>query len=247
MSNIKSMLLIGYAAMCLSTTSALAAPVSYSFSTGTSSVGSFEILNLLGSSAALTGTFKYDASVSATRSALSRGYGSATIYDGSFYDLQGSVGGFSFFDQCGFTLAGNDMPDYPGRPAGQDWLTLNARSGPALWESAIDMSIPGELGGLVVGEFTLVNVRMFWFEGINGLGDFLDSNNLPIQLPDLRGRVALDFVRTDDPTNLANLPFYSNTVFFDGFSVQASPIPEPATYTLLLAGLGILSIARRRK
>jgi hypothetical protein len=235
-------------AVAFASAPAMAAPVSYSFVTSNGPLGSPEISGLLGSSAYVVGTFKYDASAPATGTALEYGYGSAVAYGRpyfSYFDISGSVSGLNFSDPWGSSVVGNDMTDYPGRPAGQDWLGLNADRGPNAGANVRDPSAPYDFRGFSIGGYTLVNMRMFWFEGINGLPDFLTTTALPAELPKLHARLALDFVRTDDPTNLANAPYYSNGVFFDG--IQVTPVPEPETYAMMLAGLGLLGVAARRR
>lgn len=62
------------------------------------------------------------------------------------------------------------------------------------------------------------------------------------------GRLALDFVLSSDPDNLANTPYYSRTVFFD--NLVLTPVPEPSTYALALTGLlavGVVARSRRRQ
>ena len=94
--------------------------------------------------------------------------------------------------------------------------------------------------GFSVGGYTLQNVRMFWIEGQQTPGtipDFLSSQSLPSVLPGFQGRLALDFV----PTGGGAQSF----VFYDGLTV--TPVPEPETYAMLLAGLGLLTLTARRR
>ena len=86
---------------------------------------------------------------------------------------------------------------------------------------------------------------MFWIEGAqmpNLVPEFLPNQNLPGVLPAFQGRLALDFVATGDP----NGPQYY--AFFDGLTVaQVAAVPEPDTYAIMLAGLGLLGVIARRR
>jgi hypothetical protein len=166
-------------------------------------------------------------------------YGSAPVLD-----LSGTVGGYSFADPRGLVALSNDknFSDY----GSNDFLTLQADAGAKDGESGFRYDQPRSLIGFTVGAYTLIDVRLFWIETFTGQSvDFLSSSQLPGQLPTLSGRLALDFIRTDDPYNTANVNIYSNTVFFDGLLVSA--VPEPETYALMLAGLGLVGVVARRR
>jgi hypothetical protein len=197
---------------------ASAAPMSYSFATEAGPFGgSAGPVGLFAGSAFASGTFTYDAQVSPTGTA---GNG-ATRYSGSLHGLSGTADGNSFSDVSGYTLVGNDV-----LTSGQNVDFFQLTFEPPL-------NTPGgtyNLTGFDVGGYSLVNVRMFWIEGQNGIPDFLDSQALPPVLPTLPGRLAFDFV--DASGNAAQ------SVFFDGLSV--SSVPEPSTCSMLLAGLGTL-------
>ncbi|MFM7506486.1 MAG: PEP-CTERM sorting domain-containing protein, partial [Rubrivivax sp.] len=85
---------------------------------------------------------------------------------------------------------------------------------------------------------TLVNGRLFWIEGLPGIGDFTGNDALPAVLPGFSGRLALDFVPIDAPAGPVSY------VFFDGLTVTAVPEPSPAL--LLAAGLGVVWLRRRQ-
>ena len=64
-------------------------------------------------------------------------------------------------------------------------------------------------------------------------------------LPASGWRLALDFVPVGDPLNMANAPYYANTVFIDAVTVQA--VPEPSAVLMTLAGVGLLAVWARRR
>lgn len=244
--------LVTFIAYFFSFAPAFGAPTSYTFSTGTIlPFGVPALISGLGNGVSVSGVFTYDSVAPATDTMLNYGLGTATIYGGqsspsrSFYDIAGTVGAYSFSDPRGFVVVGDNMSDYPGRPPGQDWLGLTMEPGPRL--AAVGPYNIWNLSRFAIGDYTLVNIRLFWFSGINGLTDFLSDSTMPGELPSLQGRLALDFALTADLPSLPNPSFVTNSVFFDGLYIQATPVPEPETYAILLAGLGLLGIAAWRR
>lgn len=220
---------------------AVAAPVTYSFSTAAGPLaGSSGPAGLLGGNSFASGTFEYDAlsPATGTTSAGMTFYGIQNLpgFPTSFLNLAGSVGGYAFSDARGTTVAGNDnfvLTDYSTTPPTNqlvDFVQLNTQS-------------QTPTVGFSLGGYTLVNVRMFWIEGQqvpSTVPEFLANQNLPGVLPAFQGRLALDFAPTGNPTGPLSY------VFYDGLAV--TPVPEPETYAMLLAGLGLLAlVARRRK
>lgn len=226
-----------------------AASIDYSFSTGTVAVGSnAQIAALLGDNATVSGSFTYDtagATYAGNTGALGLG-GNAELYLRATSNIVGTVGGFSFSDATGGIALSNDNPaPYPYL----DTLQMGADLSPALGSNQTPSQVPRNLVHFETGGYRLHNVRLLWLSGQGGAGDFLSGTDLPAQLPtDLSGRLALDFVLSSDPTNLANTPYYSRTVFFDGLVL--SPVPEPSAFALSLTGLvgmGLLASWRRRQ
>lgn len=227
---------------------AVAAPVEYTFTTNSTITGNGPV-SAFAAGSFVAGTFTYDAAALAvvpeprTDGATSyRGFTpqSVTGFVSSFTALSGSVAGFSFSDVSGSTVVGNSViPIGSGATTPIDFLTLVADPGAG-------STSPSNLTGFSTGGFTLMSVRMLWFEGQTVpelVPDFLNDNSLPTTLPAFHGRLALDFAPAGD------LSGQRTFVFFDGLSVSpVSPVPEPETYAMLLAGLGLLGFeARRRK
>jgi len=187
----------------------------YNFSTESNPSGSPEVVSLFDSSSFVSGTFTYDNETAATGTA-SAGH---TVYGGATSNLVGSVDGMNFSDPEGFIAVGNDTfsREYITEPA-VDFLQIGAEP-PHLED-------PGtrDISGFVIGDYTLINVRMFWIEELLDITDFLENQDLLAVLPDLEGRLALDFVHT----NLPDGPVYC--VFFDGLHVQPGTQP-PITIT----------------
>ncbi len=237
-------------ALTLASMNSQAAPVSYSFSTGTVIAASSnpDVAALLGTNATVTGSLVYDtagATYAGNTGTLGLG-GNAELYLRATSDIVGSVGGFSFSDATGGIALSNDNPlPFPYR----DTLRMGADLAPAAGSNQVPSSVPRNLVFFETGGYRLHNVRMLWLSGLGGAGDFLNDKNLPAELPTaISGRLALDFVLSSDPGNLANTPYYSRTVFFD--NLVLTPVPEPSTYALALTGLlavGFMARARRRQ
>ena len=151
-------------------------------------------------------------------------------------NLVGSVGGFDFSDTFGSIAVGNDT----FTSGGQKFDILQP-----FFEVGLSAPLPHNLSGFTLDGFQLVNIRMFWIEGQavpETIGDFLTNQDLPAVLPAFHGRMSFDFVQASNPTGPMNF------VLFDGLSVQqVAAIPEPETYAMLLAGLGLMGFAARRK
>jgi hypothetical protein len=96
--------------------------------------------------------------------------------------------------------------------------------------------------GFTAAGWVLQNVRMFWIEGQSVpelIPDLFTNQDLPMALPTIHGRLAFDFVQPNDPTETRRF------VFFDELTVTA--VPEPQTYVMLLAGLGLLGFEMKRR
>lgn len=215
---------------------ALGAPVTYGFSTGTQAPSYPNVESLLGTGAHVSGTFVYDSAAPqvTTVSGLSiyGGFTPGTSIVPSFSSLSGSVAGLTFSDVQGITAVANDTYDIGGSSL-VDFFTLNA-------DPSASSSSTRNISGFSTGGYTLANVRLFWGETLSSpalIPDFLSSADLPSAPPTFLGRLALDF----NPIDAGGVP---GTVFFDSLAVAA--IPEPETFGLLLAGLGLLGFSARR-
>jgi hypothetical protein len=231
---------------------ASAASVEYTFSTATGLTGAGHIAALLGADAKVEGSFTYNNSGTFYGASGALGYEPGyAIYApsttpgtlASFRGLAGHVGARSFSDIFGSVNVGNDVATL----SGADVLSLSADPIPKLGQNTLPTDFQRQLQGFTVGDYTLSNVRLYWTESLTQ-PDFLASYALPTTLPAFKGRLMLEFVRTDDPTNTAGLPYGSNTVYFDGLTVQAAPVPEPTSAALMLAGFMVAGgmLARRR-
>lgn len=233
---------------------AMAAPVQYTFTAGPVFSGPSEIASLL-SGLAISGAFTYDAATPLYGQSGDLGFepGYAVYATGgsviqSFYGLSGHIGTNQFSDIVGSTSVRNGYTGGVPTTSTLDIVSLNADVTPKAGSNTLPTDYQRQLVGFTVGDYTLSNVRLFWAGGVTGGGfNFLNDNGLPTALPAFQGRVAFDFVRTDDPTNIANLPYYANTVIFSGLAVQAAPVPEADTSLMLLAGLGVLGLMARRR
>jgi hypothetical protein len=236
------------AALLASHCVAVAAPVQYSFTTSSSIFGSGPVSSFQPGSF-VSGSFTYDAAAlavvpepSTDGSTSYRGFTpqSVTGLVSSITSLSGSVSGLSFFDVSGSTVLGNHIiPAFSSVTTPVDFLTLVA-------DPSAGSPSPSNLTGFSIDGFTLVNVRLFWLEGQavpEVIPDFLNDNSLPGTLPSIHGMLSLDFAAS------SNLSGPRMNVSFHGLSVSpVTPVPEPETYAMLLAGLALLGCeARRRK
>jgi len=207
------------------------------------------LVGLFDSSSIVSGTFAFDSGADFVGTAgpfsIYGPFNPLASFNPSFTSLAGSVDGRGFSDVQGITLLANDSFDDPATLMNDvDFLSLNAD--PGFGSSAT----PRNIVGFTIGDYTLLNVRMFWVEGQQTpelIDDFLspsvvpgDPPPLPGTLPSFHGVLALDFIETATGDS-------AGAVLFNNLSVAAA-VPEPETYAMLLAGLGLMGIvARRRK
>ncbi len=185
MSHSKLIALITFAAMTVQVDAVLAAPVTYSFSTGSSPFGANQqLINSLGNTPTVSGTFAYNVDAPTTGNGASTGYGYSIInYTNSSFPpitgFSGIVGGHTFSDPKVGVSVGNNMTDYPGAPIGTDYIMISADRNPAYGQNYRDPNIPYSLSGFQAVGYSLVNVRLYWATGINGASDFITSSALP--------------------------------------------------------------------
>jgi hypothetical protein len=248
MFHVKSLL-----ALCasLAATAVLATPVTYTFSTTPGGYGatvSDGLIALLGSGP-VTGSFSYDADAAFYGDSAALGFSPGyAIYLGNsaghlaFSALSGQLGALAFSDVVGTAEVSNENIEYQG-----DVMVLSAETSPKVGEVVAPPAsqYPRQLQGFTVGHYKLDNVRFLWGES-GGSPDFLSGQTLPASLLPTGGFVLLDFVSADDPLNSANDPNYRHTVFFKGLTLQAAPVPEPHSLSLLAVGLVALAWRARR-
>ena len=105
------------------------------------------------------------------------------------------------------------------------WGSFTSTDNPSAGVAVFDFS----LSGLTLGAGTYY---ISWYDGSNmGVPTWLNSNN--------------SLVQTQTPGD------WSNVITRDGgaaFQIYTSAVPEPETYAMMMAGLGLLgAVARRRK
>jgi hypothetical protein len=236
-----SIVLMGFAVGLCPVEASVAAPQTYSYTTHANSYGSSPAAGFFDSSAFVSGSFTYDF---AADHALTTGglevYGSyspASSLTPSLTSLAGTVAGLSFSDIQGVALVADDTFNSGGTLV--DFFSLNADPG------FTNTTSERNIDGFSVGAYKLMSVRLFWGETFTSpelIPDFIAGTALLPAPPSFHGRLALDFV---DATTGAP----AGSVFFDGLAVASTaPIPEPETYAMLLAGLGLLGfVAQRRR
>jgi hypothetical protein len=221
---------------------AFSAPVMYHFSTGANHFGTSPIAGLFSSNASVSGHFTYDAQspfIQDVGNGLSYGgYSPSASPVASYNALLGSVSAITFSDTRGVAIVGNGRT-IAGSGGPVDFFQLSA-------DPSLTSASPHNISGFTIGNYTLVNVRLFWLEEQSTpepIGDFLGNENLPAEPPTFHGRLSLDFIQTGT-SPIAPAGF----VFFDGLKVSPStPVSEPAAYTVLLSGLGSLALCRRHR
>jgi len=236
-----------FLALQIFTCFALGAPVTYTFTTGPYTNDGFPSLlpTLLGSS--IAGSFIYDSAAPLGGSATNANFTNASVYFSTtpggaqpYSGISATVTGggldspLSILDPRGTSTVSNDgFSSPPGSPT-QDFMSLDA--------DPFGPTGPHNISGFSVDGFTLWNMRIFWGEAT--LGDFMNDQSLPTALPSGPARLSLDFIPFgSDPATPTVFAFYDNVLV----TPAVAAIPEPETYAMLLAGLGLLGWQARRK
>lgn len=184
----------------------------------------------------VSGSFRFDAATAFTGGSGALGYEPGyAVYSGAVRQLSGQVFGRSFSDVYVNAGVANNLGGL------QDVLSLTADATPLAGGNRLPASSPRQLIGFTLGDMQLSNVRLFWVAPASAWAGYA----LPSVLPTTGWRLALDFVPVMDPLNTANAPYYANTVFIDGVSVQA--VPEPSAVLMMLGGAAVLAGWARRR
>ena len=237
---------LGLASLLAMSSSAQAAYVPYSFTASGAVTGNAELVGLMGSLATASGQFVYNSAAPVLGQGGNQGYDpTVTIFAGTnstnlpFASLAGLVAGKAFSDVYGTIAVGNS---YQG--GASDVLSISSDPSPKVGQNAVPTDVASQLKGFTLGDYTLNNVRLIWS------GNIVSANVLPSQLPTFAGRIQLDFVRTADPLNTANVPYPNMSVSIAGLSAQAA-VPEPSSWALSAMGLmalaGMARASRNRK
>ena len=205
----------------------------------------------------VSGSFLYDSLARQTNApgSVPAIYGGHTLPDGtpysSFNTLHGTVTGagtaLEFNDLRGFTTVSNDtfliscLSCDPPTLQFVDSFQFHAEAnfGPNI------RNLTGFTRTVNGADYRLFNVRMLWTETVlapDAIPEFLDGTSLLAQPPAFNGQMELVFVGAADEFGTGT----QYRVLYDGLNVVAA-IPEPQTYALLLAGLGLLGFAARRR
>lgn len=223
---------------------AAAAPIRYEFTTGTLNAAATPpaLRSLL--TGPVTGSLVYDADVPFTVNFVASLLGftptPSALYRGALVSIEGEVDGLTFADATGDTgVVSNDAFTLPSflSPVPVDLFVLVSDP------FAFPGTTPRSLVGFTVGDFVLVNARMFWLEaGVPGTADFLSNQDLPTVLPAIPGRLALDFVTSAQFASGLDAP--TQSMLFDGVRVTRAQVPAP--FGLPLVAVAALLLARRR-
>ena len=223
------------AALALAGVATAQEPVSYSFTTSDQPYGS-ELAPLF-TGYPVEGTFAYDPTVPQSGTVPNPPTAGSAVYAGALINLSGSVAGNSFTDPLGRAVVGDDTYTSPPEPA--DIFVLAGDPGrlPGVPPEAYDFV------GFEIDGFTLQNARLFWFEGMPGVGDFLSDQSLPAALPGFYGRLALDFVVTGTTGPLYFVFFDLLSVSAGGLAVDIDIKPGDAANRLNPAAKGNIAVA----
>jgi hypothetical protein len=270
MSKAKALVL---AAMSLAATASVAAPESYTFTTGQTAyqgtVSGFPpgtpppaFAGLFGG---VSGSFLWDSAGSfvqfnADGSSAYAGFTSPSI-TGLTPSISGLSASFNMLGQAisdpnGSTSVWNDKAsNFFGSGITGDALIL-AFDPPAANGNLFPRNLTsGSLEAVDLSEWHVYSARMLWVEGMVAqtaefanpnvgvpIGDFLNDQSLPGAPPTFAGRLWLELQNNANPSQISFV-FYNN--------LQVAPsiaaIPEPETYALLLAGLGLIGFVTRRR
>lgn len=187
-------------------------------------------------------------------------YGSDTT---GVFGLGGNLAGFSFTQSV---TAITDYAGYAGEPEFYDTITINGKSVTFISRAteASNQQIDNGVGKASGGPDIIYSVQ----EGHTASGDYLNATQYVLNFSNAFVP-ATGYGQTIAPINVSDASFLAY-VYFDvsqgqfgngsqiatftsrsintiSVNVIPDPVPEPETYAMLLAGLGLVGFAARRK
>jgi hypothetical protein len=207
------------AAACFAAGSASAASVSFTFSGKTSVT-----MDGVAAGTPFSGTFSYDPGATAPGGTVPFHGGTETVYQSAYTSLAMTIGSHTVHEVVPGPMALYDSVDPPsGVPKGDSLYTFK----------------PGTLPNASVGSFAGLTPNYMYLGFVDTTGQVFSGGALPASLS--LGAFSAAFIGVNFH------PFGAgNTTTISSLTTLA-PIPEPAAWVLMAAGLGGLAVARRRR
>ena len=140
-------------------------------------------------------------------------------------------------------------PAYAANDANSRWISLSSSGSPGsnitTYRTTFDLSGLDPLTAMITGRWGTDNSGSILLNGANtGIptNSFGVLSNFSLSSGFVTGVNTLDFVVTD-----SGAPTALRVDDLAGTATAVSAVPEPETYALLLAGLGVLGFAARRR
>ncbi len=191
----------------------------------------------------------------------------ATVDFGSYVSYSGGIdsGGFSFSDPFSVGVVNGSLADYDFGVRNNSPMLVFFSGGIAERVLTVSQTNGGRfsLGSLDVGRWygldiynmspnASLSITGYTGPGVMGAQIILE----PFNLPELAPNDGYPLTSVTIPQQFASLSFQSMTFSLQGYApggyvavdkLVLTPVPEPETYALLLAGLGLLAVIGRRR